>query len=93
MTTNVTSSGSWLHSTAHFATMKIKFVKIVVVLATANTIAQSSVILLLTSSAEFVAVQGTWLETVRSTKTRMLRFPRPNPVGLLEADLIPNMPA
>lgn len=93
MTTNATSSGSWLHSTAHFATMRIKSVKIVVVLATANTIAQSSVILLPISSAGFVAVQGTWLGTVQSTRTLMLQSPRPNPVGLLEADSILNMPA
>lgn len=93
MTTNATSSGSWPLSTVHFATTRIKFVKIVVALATANTIAQSSVISLLTSSAEFVAAQDIWLGTVRSTKTLMLQSPRPNPVGLLEVDSILNMPA
>ena len=73
---------------------KIKFVKTVVVLAIANTIAQSSVISLLTLSAEFVAALDTWPGTVQSIKTLMLQSLRPNLTALqLEVDSILNTPA
>jgi len=93
MIINATSSGSWPRLTALSATTKIKFVKTVVVLAIANMIARSSVISLLTLSAEFVAALDTWPGTVQSIKTPMLQSLRPNLTALqLEVVLILNTP-
>ena len=52
--------------------MKIRSVKIVVALVTANTIAPNSETLLLTSSVVFVAALDIWLAIAQLTKIPML---------------------
>jgi hypothetical protein len=64
MTTSATSFANWPRSMVRFVTTKIRFVQIVVALATANTTARSNVTSLLTSFAACVAALDTWRATV-----------------------------
>jgi hypothetical protein len=64
MTTSATSFVNWRRSMVRFVTTKIRFAKIVVALATANTTARSNVTSLLTSFAACVAAPDTWRATV-----------------------------
>ena len=68
MITSATSFANWLRSMVRFVTTKIRFAKIVVASATANTTARSNVTSLLTSFAVCVAALDTWRATVPLTR-------------------------